>query len=241
MVSPAAASEQQNATRAPISSGWTSRSCGLLFAISRMISSSVLPDDCAMVRALCRSISVSAQVGLTATQVTPWGPPSMATAPGQAHEPRLGGAVGGMGGLGVARRRGGDIDNPSPAALLHGGNAGPYHAKRPAQVGIDHLFPVGIGMTLHDMMGGYAGTVHQDVRFAEGFANPYQETLDGLNGRDIQRCDESMVAERESGVPVSLEIPCLAGSHGNPCAGFRQGLGDGEADAPKTARDDGDA
>jgi len=71
MVSPAAASEQQNATSADIPAGWINRFCGLEAPIIAISSAWLRPDLRAIIAALSRSISVSTQPGLTETQVTP--------------------------------------------------------------------------------------------------------------------------------------------------------------------------
>ena len=73
--------KHRKAARAAISSGWMMRFCGFCPAISAIASSSVrpLPSRATTCATLRRISSVSTQVGLIITQVTPCGAPSSAT------------------------------------------------------------------------------------------------------------------------------------------------------------------
>ncbi|HZE39509.1 MAG TPA: hypothetical protein VE172_11935 [Stackebrandtia sp.] len=156
---------------------------------------------------------------------------------GQARDSRLGGGVGGLGGDPVDDARGGgDVDDPSPAALGHALDEGAAHQERGGQVALHLVLPLGVG-ELGDgaqhggpRLGGETGVVDQDVDLADLFGDRVGQArhLGVLGEVD----DEARAADLGGAL-----VDAFGGRHDDDLgARGAQPLGDGEPDALGAAR-----
>jgi hypothetical protein len=124
-----------------------------------------------------------------------------------------------------------DVDDPSPALLEHAAEDCLDEQERRAEVGREHVIPVGALHAEEQGVAGDAGVVDEDIDFTELGGNLLDRGADGVLGSHVEGKGGGLAAFGDDLGHHFLQLLFIARGQGHGCARFGQRDGAGAANS----------